>query len=166
MCYALNLPRGGHPQNQVIDRKHIGAVLPSYEVEVEKGRLRFFAKAIGETNPIYIDEQAARQAGYPSLPVPPTFLFSLEREHSHRFDYLQMLGVDLHRVLHGEQSFTYHKPVYAGDTVIFGPRIADIYDKKNGALEFIALEAVVKDKSGSLVAELRSLIVLKNGEAT
>ena len=69
-------------------------------------------------------------------------------------------------LLHGEQSFAYHKPVYAGDTVVFGPRIADIYDKKNGALEFIALETVVKDKSGSLVAELRGLIVLKNGEAT
>ena len=142
---------------------HIGTVLPSYEVEVERGRLRFFAKAIGETNPIYTDEQAARKAGYPALPIPPTFLFSLEREHSHRFDYLQMLGADLHRVLHGEQSFTYHKQVCAGDTIVFEPRIADIYDKKGGALEFIVLETVVKDKSGSVVAELRNVIVLRNG---
>jgi len=74
------------------------------------------------------------------MPIPPTFLFCLEREHYHRFDYLQMLGVELGRVLHGEQSFIYHKQVYAGETVVFEPRIADIYDKKDGALEFIALE--------------------------
>ena len=148
----------------MIDRKHIGRVLPSYEVEVEKGRLRFFAKAIGETNPVFTDEQAARAAGHPSLPAPPTFLFSLEREHSHRFDYLQMLGVDLHHVLHGEQSFVYHKPVCAGETITFEPRIADIYEKKGGALEFIALETAVKDKHGAPVAELRSLIVLRHGE--
>ena len=150
----------------MIDHKHIGRVLPSYEVEVEKGRLRFFAKAIGETNPIFIDEQAARAAGHPSLPIPPTFLFTLEREHSHRFDYLQMLGADLHQVLHGEQSFVYHKVIHAGDTVIFEPRIADIYDKKGGALEFIALETVAKDKQGAPVAELRSLIVLRHGEGS
>ena len=150
----------------MIDRKHIGRVLPSYEVEVEKGRLKFFAKAIGETNPIFIDEQAARAAGHPSLPIPPTFLFTLEREHSHRFDYLQMLGADLHQVLHGEQSFAYHKVVHAGDTVTFEPRIADIYDKKGGALEFIALETAVKDKHGAPVAELRSLIVLRHAEGS
>lgn len=148
----------------MIDRKHIGRVLPSYDVEVEKGRLKFFAKAIGETNPIFTDEQAARAAGHPSLPIPPTFLFTLEREHSHRFDYLQMLGADLHKVLHGEQSFVYHKVVHAGDVVTFEPRIADIYDKKGGALEFIALETAVKDAHGAPVAELRSLIVLRHAE--
>ena len=148
----------------MIDRKHIGRILPSYGVEVEKGRVRFFAKAIGETNPIFTDEQAARVAGHPSLPIPPTFLFTLEREHSHRFDYLEMLGADLHQVLHGEQSFVYHKVVHAGDTVTFEPRIADIYDKKGGVLEFVALETAVKDKHGAPVAELRSLIVLRHGE--
>jgi acyl dehydratase len=146
----------------MIDRSNIGRVLPPYSVEVEKGRLRFFAKAIGETNPVYTDEQAAREAGYRSLPVPPTFLFSLEREDSHRFEFLNSLGADLHRVLHGEQSFTYHKVICAGETVTFEPRIVDIYDKKGGALEFIAMETTVKDKTGELVAELRGLIVLRN----
>lgn len=146
-----------------LDRSQIGRVLPPYSVEVEKGRLRFFAKAIGETNPVFTDEQAARQAGYRSLPIPPTFLFTLEREDSHRFEYLHALGADLHRVLHGEQSFTYHQVVCAGDTVTFEPRIADIYDKKAGALEFIVLETNVKAADGSPVAELRSVIVLKNG---
>ena len=51
----------------MIDKKHIGKTFPSHTVEVEKGRLRFFAKAIGETNPVYFDEISAQAAGYPSL---------------------------------------------------------------------------------------------------
>ena len=55
----------------MIDRTYIGRALASHTVEVEKGRLRFFAKVIGETNPIYTDEAEARDAGYASLPTPP-----------------------------------------------------------------------------------------------
>ena len=62
----------------MLDRKNIGRISKPHTVEVEKGRLKFFAKAIGETNPIYTDESAARAAGYRSLPAPPTFIFSLD----------------------------------------------------------------------------------------
>ena len=51
----------------MIDKKHIGKVLPSFSATAEAGQLRFFAKSIGETNPIYLDEQAARDAGHPAL---------------------------------------------------------------------------------------------------
>ncbi len=61
----------------MIDRKHIGLELQPLTVEIEKGRLRMFAQATGQDDPIYSDEAAARAAGYRSLPVPPTFLFSL-----------------------------------------------------------------------------------------
>ena len=62
----------------MIDKKHIGKVIPAFRTVAEAGRLRFFAKATGETNPVYFDESAARDAGHPDLPLPPTFLFSLE----------------------------------------------------------------------------------------
>ena len=48
----------------MIDKKHIGHELPASVLDVEKGRLRFFAKAIGETDPVYTDEAAAEAAGY------------------------------------------------------------------------------------------------------
>ena len=57
----------------MIDRQYIGHRFPVFQVEVEKGRLRFFAKAIGETDPVYFDEKAAKAAGHPGLLVPPTF---------------------------------------------------------------------------------------------
>lgn len=146
----------------MIDRKHIGRTWPAHTVEVEKGRLRFFAKAIGERNPIYTDEAAAQAAGYRSLPVPPTFLFSLENEVPDPFAYLTSMGVDLRRVLHGEQSFHYHAPVCAGEILTFSSRIADIYQKKGGALEFIVKETTVKTPAGAPVAELRTVIVVRN----
>ena len=62
------------------DKSLIGHVTAQGSVEVEKGKLRFFAKAIGETDPVYTDPAAARDAGHRDLPVPPTFLFCLEME--------------------------------------------------------------------------------------
>jgi len=147
----------------VIDRKFIGYTWTPYTVEVEKGRLRFFAKASGETNPIYTDETAARAAGYPSLPIPPTFLFSLENDVPDLYGWLTPMGVDLGELLHGEQTFKYHAMVFAGERVTFEPRIADIYDKKKGALEFIVKETRVRNASGELVAELRNVLVVRHG---
>ncbi|MFD2764294.1 MaoC family dehydratase N-terminal domain-containing protein [Micromonospora eburnea] len=133
-------------------------------VTVERGRLRFFAKAVGETNPVYVDLDAARQAGHRDLPVPPTFFFSLEMEGPDSWAYLAELGVDLRRVLHGEQSFTYHSMVYAGDTVALRTRIVDVYAKKGGALEFLVRRTDIT-RGGDLVAEATSVIVVRNPEA-
>jgi acyl dehydratase len=147
----------------MIDKRHIGHTLPRYTVDVEKGRLRFFAKAIGQTDPVYSDDAAARDAGHPALPVPPTFLFCLEMDSPNPAAVRELLGIDIGRVLHGEQHFTYHAMAYAGDRLSFEQRIADIYDKKNGALEFVVRETRVTNQHGALVAALRGVTVVRNG---
>ena len=147
----------------MIDKRHIGHTMPRYAVDVEKGRLRFFAKAIGQTDPVYSDEAAARDAGHPALPVPPTFLFCLEMDAPNPAAVRELLGIDIGRVLHGEQTFTYHAMAYAGDRLDFEQRIADIYDKKNGALEFVERETRITNQRGALVAELRGVTVVRNG---
>ena len=147
----------------MIDKRHIGHVLPRYTVDVERGRLRFFAKAIGQTDPVYSDEAAARGAGYPGLPVPPTFLFCLEMDGPDPSAVRELLGIDLGKVLHGEQNFTYHAMAYAGDQLSFEQRIVDIYEKKNGALEFVVRETRVVNQHDVLVAELRAVTVVRNG---
>lgn len=147
----------------MIERRHIGHQLPAFEVEVEKGRLRFFAKATGQTDPVYTEEAAARAAGHPSLPVPPTFLFCLEMESPNPAALRELLGIDLRRVLHGEQGFTFHRMAYAGDTLTFRPQVADIYDKRGGALEFVVRKTTVHNQRDELVAELRCVTVVRNG---
>ena len=146
----------------MIDRKHIGKILPPAVLDIEKGRLRFFAKAIGETNPVYFDEDAALAAGYRSLPAPPTFLFAAELDANTFLPALVEMGIDLGRVLHGEQRFTYLAPVCAGDTVTVRSTIADIYDKKNGALEFLVKDSTVSNQHQVVVATIRAIIVIRN----
>src|SRR3546814_15152396 len=96
-----------------------------------KGQLKFFAHATGETNPIYFDEAAACAAGHPALPAPPTFAFSLALgAPPTKGNLLGDMGVDMQRILHGEQSFTYHRPIYAGETITLITTTSDIYEKK------------------------------------
>lgn len=146
----------------MIDKQFIGHVMPRFSALVEAGRLRFFAKATGQTDPIYSDEAAAHAAGHPGLPVPPTFLFCLEMESPDPAAIRDLLGMDYRTLLHGEQGFHYHRMAYAGDTLTFEQRIEDIYDKKGGALEFVVRGTRVSNQRDELVAELRAVTVIRN----
>lgn len=144
-----------------IDRAFIGRESEDRFVEVEKGQLRFFAKATGETNPVYTDEGAARAAGHRALPAPPTFAFSLGLLAPAKENWLTEMGVHIGNVLHGEQSFDYHAPIYAGDTIRLKNRILDIYEKKGGALEFIVQEATAHNQQGALCVSTRHITVVR-----
>jgi acyl dehydratase len=146
----------------MIDKSHIGLVSEPHSVDVEKGRLKFFAKSIGETNPIYFDEAAARATGYRSIPAPPTFLFSMDFEQENPFAVLEALEVQLGKVLHAKQSFDYFTSVCAGDTVTIQSKVTDIYDKKGGALEFVAQEFTVTNQDNTIVAKMQRTIVVRN----
>jgi len=146
----------------MIDRKWIGHTLPAARFLVERSRLRFFAKAIGETDTLYTDEYAARAAGHPDLPAPPTFLFTAELESGVKMAWMNEAGIALGKVLHGEQSFTLHRMLYAGDTVALTAQITDIYDKKNGALEFVIIDSAAHNQHDELVANLRGVIVVRH----
>ncbi len=146
----------------MIDHTWIGRTLPESRLDLERGRLRFFARAIGETNPIYTDVEAARAAGYADLPAPPTFLFAAELDSGAVVKMLEEMKVPLSKLLHGEQGFSYFRPACAGDTITVTSRITDIYDKKNGALEFVVKVSEARNQDGDLVAELRTSLVCRN----
>jgi acyl dehydratase len=136
----------GRVRARVIDRRFIGHRLEPFTVDVERGRLRFFAEATG---------QAATDV------VPPTYFFCLEMESPNPAAIRELLGMDYRRILHGEQGFTYHAPARAGDRLTFTQRIADIYDKKNGALEFVVRETGVTNQRGEHVADMRCVTVYR-----
>ena len=146
----------------MIDRKFIGVKSSPFDAEVEKGRLRFFAKAIGETNPIYSNESAAQAAGYRSIVMPPTFLFCLEMDQPDPYRWFREMGVPLPRTLHGGQAFKYHQVGCAGDVMTFNSEIIDIYDKKDGALEFIVQDVVITNQHVEAIADFRRTIVIRN----
>lgn len=146
----------------MIDKSHIGYKPEPVTVDIEKGRLKFFARATGQEDPIYLDEDAAKAAGYSALPAPPTFLFSIDLEQDNPMGFLDMLGVNVARILHGEQEFTYHKPICAGDTITLSSRIEDIYDKRNGVLEFVVQKFSAINQHGNHVAGMTRTIVVRN----
>ncbi len=150
----------------MIDLAFIGFELPVHTQEVEKGRLRFFARTIGETNPVYLEEETAKAAGWRSLPVPPTFLFCLDMERDNPYDYMDTMGIKLGRVLHGEQHFNYYQVACAGDRLTFHSRISDIYTRKAGAMEFVVRDTEVfrevAEPYSSKLADLRSTIIIRH----
>ncbi|MGQ7819312.1 MaoC family dehydratase N-terminal domain-containing protein [Metapseudomonas furukawaii] len=142
------------------DKSLIGKVTAQGSVEVEKGMLRFFAKAIGETDPVYSNEAAAKDEGHRSLPVAPTCLMPLLS--SLRGDIqglMKLLEWDLGRILHAEQSFVYHQMIYAGDVLTAETRVSDVYEKKGGALQFVVQETRVTNQNGEHVADVRNSLV-------
>ena len=146
----------------MIDKKWIGHELGASELPVEHSRLRFFAKSIGEDDPVYTSRSAARAAGYPDLPAPPTFVFSAELDSGVIDRLLLLLGIPVAKLLHGEQSFSYRKTVCAGDCITVNSRIEDIYDKKDGALEFVVKSSRATNQAGELVAEMRTVLVCRH----
>jgi len=145
-----------------IDRSAVGRELPGPTLLITRSRLRNFAAATGQTDPVYTDLDAAKQAGHRDLPVPPTFLFGVDLECPEPLTFLADLGVDLRTVLHGEQRFDYREMAYAGDELSTNGRITAIYDKKGGMLEFIVKDTQVTNQHGALVAEMRSVTVVQN----
>lgn len=135
------------------------------QFDVERGRLRFFARTIGLDDPIYVDTEAAAAAGHRDLPAPPTFLSnSLELELPSPLGWLAELGGDLTRTTHAEQKFRYHALAYAGDSLVFQRRIIDVYTRKQGQLEFVVKRSDVM-RGAELIAEIDFTIALRHPEA-
>ena len=146
----------------MIDRKWIGRKSNPSVLPIEQTRVQFFAKAIGETDPIHRDDEAARAAGYRGIVAPPTFIFAAELDSGEAEELLTNLEIPLAKLLHGEQAFTYHQPVCVGDVITVQTTVDDIYDKKGGALEFVARTSRATNQQGELVAEMYSVLVCRN----
>ncbi len=147
----------------MVDPSLVGRALPATHARVDPGRLELFLDALGETNPIYRDRAAAETAGYSGRPIPPTWLFCLPMLGSDRpFAILDILQVDIARVLHGEQRFAYHAPVFIGDDLTYRPTIAAVREKKGGALTLIDVETRVVNGRGHAVADLVHVIAVVN----
>lgn len=134
-----------------IDRGYIGFSLPPFKVAVDRERLQLFAKAIGETDPQFSNDIA-----------PPTFLKAIDGENNSSRIILDALKVDLKRVLHAEQQFDYVEPVRAGDCITVERSVLDIYDKREGALEFIVIESVLSNQIRKVVGRTRQLVMVRN----
>ncbi|SEN42786.1 MaoC family dehydratase N-terminal domain-containing protein [Lihuaxuella thermophila] len=140
----------------LIDRSVIGSTSETRVFEVEKGAIRAFAHAIGDENPLYTDEDFARQHGYKSIVAPPTFPTTFRIP-------IPNLTFELSRVLHGEQEYSYNRPIVAGDVLRCENKVIDVYERtgKLGAMTFLVTEMRGWDLEGNPVFRGKSTAILR-----
>ncbi len=145
----------------MIDKSLIGRESEPVLHEVEKSAIRRFADAIGDPNPVYQDEVAAKAAGYPSIVAPPTFPVVLTAND--RFRHSLDLGT--RSMLHGDQQFEYGRPVVAGDRITVKSRVADVQEKAgaSGPMDILVVEDEGRDEKGELVFRARATGLLRRG---
>jgi acyl dehydratase len=148
-----------------LNRDFIGRSYPSTGVyEVGREKIRDFAIAIGDRNPIYLDTAAAQAAGHPDVIAPPTFLTVLGFRFAGDGPMADpSLGLNYALVVHGEQRFVAHRPVRAGDRLVSKNVVDDIRDA--GRNEMILMRTDVSTEDGEPVATLHSTIVSRGTAA-
>ncbi len=145
-----------------INRAFLGRSYPPSEpYAVTRGKIREFADAIGDPNPAYCDVAAARALGHPDLLAPPTFPIVLTMAVAAQAVHDPELDVDYSRVVHGQQRFSYHRPLCAGAEVVGTLRIADIATL--GRNEVLSTEVAVATTAGEALCTAYSTLVVRGG---
>ena len=125
-----------------LNRDFVGRSARSKEpFEVTRNDIRRFARAIGDSHPAYHDSVAAQALGHRDLVAPPTFLITASTgDAGGGFIADPELGLQFHLVVHGEERFEFHRPVYAGDVLTSETTIADIRDAGRNELMTLVTE--------------------------
>jgi len=146
-----------------INKSVVGKEMPPFVVTVERGKIKEFARAIGDLNPLYLDDRVGQASEFGDIIAPPTFLTTFRDESADTSALLRELGTDISRVLHGEQEFEIHRPLRPGETFLCRSRVLDVYEKtgKSGPMAFVVREMVVTDKADEIVATARHITVVR-----
>jgi acyl dehydratase len=146
-----------------VNRAVIGKEYPPFPVTVERGKIREFAQAIGDANPFYVDERVGRASGWGDVIAPPTFPITFRDEAADTGALLRDLGVDVSRLLHGEQEFELFRPIRPGETFLVRTRITDVTEKtgRSGPMAFVVREIAVTDRANEIVATMRQVTVVR-----
>ena len=120
----------------------------TYEVGVEK--IREYARAVGETNRVYLDREAALAAGFRDVVAPPMFCVVYSAPAMGPAVLDPEVGINLAAMVHGGQEFVWGEPVCAGDVITTQSRLADAYEK--GGRGFYVFQSESTNADGALTA--------------
>lgn len=141
----------------------IGKKLRSYSYTIERGKIREFCEAIGETNPVYLDPEAARAAGFEDTPIPPTFQTTFQFwGYKELWDDMLDMGVDTDRLLHMKEEYTFLKQLYPGD-VITSDGVVD--DVRTGKMNMAIFKTIFNNQKGEPCIEAKFSIIIRPEEA-
>jgi acyl dehydratase len=126
---------------------------------VGREKVREFARAVGSTDPLSLDPDAARRAGYADVVAPPTFAVVLQERTLAQLLADESAGVDFSRVVHGEQRFRFSRPIVAGDLLTASMTVTDV--KLLGGNAMVTADSEIRDETGSHVVTAVSMLVVR-----
>ena len=126
-----------------------GKKYPPFVYEVGKEKIREYAYAVGEDNPLYFERDKATEAGFRDIPAPPMFavVYSSGSVAPGIFD--PDVGINFAMMVHGGQEFVWSEPVCAGDTITTETEVKDIYEKDGKG--YYVFESVSRNQDGQEV---------------
>ena len=127
----------------------VGKSYDPFDYEVGREKIREYSHAVGETDRIYFDREAAKAAGYRDVVAPPMFavVYSAGAVGPAVLD--PEVGIDLMRMVHGGQEFVWGEPVCSGDTITTEATVKDISEKDGR--KFFVFESVSRNQDGEEV---------------
>ncbi|MFO7568824.1 MAG: MaoC family dehydratase N-terminal domain-containing protein [Smithellaceae bacterium] len=150
------------------DKSKLGMEFPLYSIRIEKNKIAEFVAAVAQKDDIaciediYRDEEAARQAGYGNIPLPPTFGISFVLWTGGGLPaIIEALGVDICKLLHAGEEYEYLGPIYAGDVITRKMKVVDMFErgrKNREGWSFLVtiLETEITNQRGELVLRART----------
>jgi acyl dehydratase len=143
-----------------LDPSFVGRAYPPTDAyEVGREKIREFAAAVGASHPAHTDPAAARALGHPDVVAPPTFPIVVTMSAGAQIVEDPALGIDYSRVVHGEQRFSYTRPVYAGDRLTCVCIVEEITSR--GGHDFVTTRTDVAAEGGEPVVTVWSKLVVR-----
>jgi len=136
---------------------------PGEPYEVSRVKIADFADAIGEPSQLCRDREAAIKAGYPDVIAPPTFAVIIAQRSTKEVVTDPGLGLDYSMVVHGEQGFSYSRPLHAGDVVVATTAIESI--RTVGALSMLVTSTSIDTVDGEHICTAKSNLVERGVES-
>ena len=127
----------------------IGKKYPVTTYAVGREKVREYAHAVGETNPLYLNVEAARAAGYADVVAPPMFAVVYAGRSITPALFDPEVGIDFARMLHGGQEFRWGPVVVAGDEIATTTTVKDISTR--GGITFFVFETDSRNQRGETV---------------
>ncbi|HEX8051534.1 MAG TPA: MaoC family dehydratase N-terminal domain-containing protein [Thermoleophilaceae bacterium] len=144
-----------------MDTSKIGKQYPPFEYEVGREKIREYANAVGETNPVHHDRAAAQAAGYRDVVAPPMFVVVYSAGAMGPAILDPEVGINLMLMVHGGQEFIWGEPVCAGDTVTTTGSVKDMYEKDGR--KFYVFESVSTNQDGQETARATWTNIVRGG---
>jgi len=132
---------------------------PTAPYLVGREKVREFSRAVFSTNPLNFDPEAARAAGYDDVVAPPTFPVVVQEATLAQLLAEPDGGIDFSMVVHGEQRFSYTRPVVAGDELTATLAVTSI--KTLGGNAMVTAESTIVDATGAHVVTATSTLVVR-----